>query len=246
MQYELPRGIETIVLAYPRSGSHYVRFLIEYATNRPTLGCLGNERDVPICHNQFPAPSPLAKVTGTPIAVKSHRAGQVRKWLERTREPKRLLLISRNPLECIANHMDHRWTSQTLVENIDWWKRNYLLYEEFAGEKTLICYERLLSPKTRALEIEKLVGFFDHDSARLRDLLTNIESLSTISKLGTNRAWKGVRSGDDLAYHQRRVAKRLRYTHMVSKRLKTSDAVPQQYKESLRRATIKSIFPRFL
>jgi hypothetical protein len=43
-----------ILLSYPRSGNHLMRFCIEILTEMPTLGVIGNNSDIPIFMNIFP------------------------------------------------------------------------------------------------------------------------------------------------------------------------------------------------
>jgi hypothetical protein len=42
-----------ILLSYPRSGNHLVRFFMELLSEQPTLGVLNNVKDRPIFENIF-------------------------------------------------------------------------------------------------------------------------------------------------------------------------------------------------
>ena len=42
-----------VLLSYPRSGNHLVRFFIELLSELPTLGCINNKLDIPIYLNEF-------------------------------------------------------------------------------------------------------------------------------------------------------------------------------------------------
>ncbi|HUG61719.1 MAG TPA: hypothetical protein VMP03_07730 [Methylomirabilota bacterium] len=95
-----------VIASFPRSGNHLVRFMVEYLTGRPTLGCATNPVDVPICRNTFPDdPDVLAHVGGEPIARKVHF---VREIAPMDPPASRLLLVRRDPTEALLSHVEHR------------------------------------------------------------------------------------------------------------------------------------------
>lgn len=51
--------MENILLSFPRSGNHLVRFFIELITELPTYGCIGNKEDKEIYKNIFPEKIPF-------------------------------------------------------------------------------------------------------------------------------------------------------------------------------------------
>ena len=51
--------MENILLSYPRSGNHLVRFFIELLSEIPTYGCKGNKLDIEIYKNEFPEEIPF-------------------------------------------------------------------------------------------------------------------------------------------------------------------------------------------
>ncbi len=68
---------KNVLLSYPHSGNHWVRFIIEYLTGYPTCGIRSNKNDVPIYRNVFPLTShPLAHVNPhlEYLFYKSHKA----------------------------------------------------------------------------------------------------------------------------------------------------------------------------
>ena len=48
-----------ILLSYPRSGNHLVRFFIELLSEIPTFGCKGTKKDIEIYKNLFPEKVPF-------------------------------------------------------------------------------------------------------------------------------------------------------------------------------------------
>ena len=64
------------IISYPRSGNHWVRFIIEFLSRRPTDYLL-NENDGPIYKNTFyfdesKVPSPIRIINKKPIFFKQH------------------------------------------------------------------------------------------------------------------------------------------------------------------------------
>ena len=65
------------LVSYPRSGNHFVRFIIEYITAHPTKGC--SREDDPVCLNIYPT-SNLMKHVNTEyctIVTKSHSVPKI-------------------------------------------------------------------------------------------------------------------------------------------------------------------------
>ena len=45
--------MKNVLLSYPRSGNHLVRFFIELLSEKPTFGCGDNPKDIEIYKNKF-------------------------------------------------------------------------------------------------------------------------------------------------------------------------------------------------
>ena len=85
-----------VLLSYPRSGNHLVRFLIEILTEKPTLGCIENIYDKPIFENTFPEKIPfnidsLLKYHDDDLFRKYHQIPHIEPI------PTELIFIVRNP-----------------------------------------------------------------------------------------------------------------------------------------------------
>jgi hypothetical protein len=93
---------EASILSYPRSGNHFLRFLVEAATGRPTLGASDHEMhltprgfmDLPI----FLRLENLDVRESRPVLVKRHttREGD---------EFSKVVFLVRNPVEAILSHL---------------------------------------------------------------------------------------------------------------------------------------------
>ena len=63
------------ILSYPRSGNTLIRYIVEYLTNRPTIGA-GNGKDDPPIYKRLH--QHLKNVKGEPIAKKEHQVSYLK------------------------------------------------------------------------------------------------------------------------------------------------------------------------
>ena len=96
-----------LLLSYPQSGNHLVRFLIEILTETPTLSLCGNRRDIPIFKNVFPESIPfnitsVEDYDNNNLYAKKHRPPTV--------NPDELIFIVRNPREVLIRHCGEKMT----------------------------------------------------------------------------------------------------------------------------------------
>ena len=92
------------LISYPRSGNHWVRFIIEFLSNRPTDYLL-NEDDGPIHKNTFyfrklEVPSPIHIKNKDPIFYKQH---DIESHPE-VKNDEKVILIIRDPKEAVVRH----------------------------------------------------------------------------------------------------------------------------------------------
>ena len=95
-----------ILLSYPRSANHLMRFLIEILTEMPTLGCIDNDLDKPIFMNIFPKEvkfniGSLDNYNELDLYRKYH-CPPINKSDE-------LIFILRNPKEVLLRHLDYKY-----------------------------------------------------------------------------------------------------------------------------------------
>ena len=149
------------ILSYQRSGNHWVRFIIEYITNTPTLGCINNRSfDTPI-HINFKnfVDNPLKDVDSSksPKYTKAHSIHEIK-------NPEKLILIVRNPLECILSH--NNYIDENLIKKYVSLIDYYNLYD---GKKLLIYYEDLINKSQECLR--DLGSFVDGDINRIEEFI---------------------------------------------------------------------------
>lgn len=180
--------MENILLSYPRSGNHLVRFFIELLSETPTFGCKGNKRDREIYKNVFPEEVPfnISDFDKKDCYIKYHGP-------PKNIRQNKLILIIRNPKEVLLGHNYYKlnikghWASyETYFKNIDY-------YNNHKGEKLLLYYEDIIT--NRQNFINSLYDFLEvNNIEKKKYVLSNIDKLYDLSSKGKNRVWGGIRS----------------------------------------------------
>ncbi|MFW6009241.1 MAG: hypothetical protein ACOCP8_08270 [archaeon] len=163
------------LLSFPRSGNHLVRFIIEYLTERATLGCKGNrKKDPEICkkiNSNF-----LQNVDiNNPIIEKWHRS-----WVIPNDSHKGLIMILRHPIEaCISHNKKYIFNKELMTNKIidtkKWFLKNLNYYQSYNGYKEIIIYENLVFSNYQK-EIRKIVSFLNiSNDKKLEDFLRNFK-----------------------------------------------------------------------
>ena len=190
-----------LIASYPRSGNHLVRSCVEYVTGRPTLGCPGNPKDIPIHLNGFAdAPEILSHVNGDAVAHKVHFVPELENLL-RLHQISKFIFIKRNATEAILAHI----ASQNRRLSFKRLNRQIYKYTElesyYAGSelpKICINYQNLISQDADiySAELDKLFQFLGplvipHYSD---DLKANFGVFRLTIANPSKRAWAGKRS----------------------------------------------------
>lgn len=170
-------GYDYILASFPRSGNHWVRYIIEFFSKRPTVGCGGKKWST---EDDGPLFEKLGKVGYykelKPIVKKRH-------YIQKEDIDKNLILIIRDPLECIVrqglkgnfpkftNIMIPKLSTEycDLIRQFDTWKK----------KKCLIYYEDLLLNINSI--IKKVLEFLDIQKYNIKDLTDNLDYHKKIS-----------------------------------------------------------------
>ncbi|GEM_PF-2507570 len=190
---------ETFLISYPRSGNHWVRFIVEWFSGRPTLGVKGNLRDAPIHKNQFSSTkNPLSHVAAfkMPILRKGHYCEYFDSQVKRRGQAVRLILILRDPFECITRHK-----GKVLKQDLNHYMLLVQKFHDYGGKKHLVYYEDLLA--TPQDEIERLLKFLGISLRRVGLFMRQYDSLVQLSRTARGREWSGSVSGEDPHFHKR-------------------------------------------
>lgn len=180
------------IISYPRSGNHWVRFILEFISNRPTLGCKLNPLDLPIHTNEFKnGDNPIIIKNEVPIGRKEHSIGDID-----LTDNSKMVLIIRDYKECIIRH-NNIITDQTINAYFNLIK----LYDDFKGDKMVCYYEDLLNKPD--VVADELFHFFKcEDIDRLNDFKQNHERYAKLNKNPVKRQWQGSISGENLNFHK--------------------------------------------
>lgn len=154
----------TFVLSFPRSGNTWLRYCLEFLTQRPSLAyyglscqprqrTLGWSADFPVDHRRAPI-------------IKAHRAQEmVLHHNDVMREPNpdtdTLILILRNPKECFARHQHQSWHSLLLnaAIGLGYEPRSYFdninYFETWPSHMRLLVYyeDLIIDPRTTLTRI---------------------------------------------------------------------------------------------
>jgi len=171
--------MKIFLLSYPRSGNSWIRYFVEFISERPTLGCSSNPDDVPLCTNSL-EDNPLLNVdlTAEPVLFKSHGEG-----LESPAQNK-LLFITRSPAIVIKRNCGY-FSRKGIY---DYYKL-LSVFDRWEGQKLYIKYEELmLSPKEN---LQKICTFLDAKQELMDSFLANYENHKKISI----RLYSDVKSG---------------------------------------------------
>jgi len=137
-----------MILSYPRSGNHLTRFIIEYISSRPTMGCYNSLSDTPINERFHGDRKTLEHVSKNKnfIAYKFHKNPFFDFIFN-----KRIIII-RDWRDAITSHAkkgsDHsedfiRKTSKSYIDIIRNIKENDLVvdYKELLNDRKKVCLE---------------------------------------------------------------------------------------------------------
>lgn len=158
--YEKP-----LLASYPRSGTNWIRYIIEYISGSPT-------------------PGQIRYLNGSDFMI--DRAHQAYPVMNKYNE---VILIIRDYRECLLRHNTKLWTETenvySFLENdsvkhpANWYIKNIQAFEKFTGRKLLLYYEDLISNSEEA--VRELSRFLEMNRDRTKEFVATIETRSTES-----------------------------------------------------------------
>ena len=186
--------MENILLSYPRSGNHLVRFFIELLSEIPTYGCHGNKQDIEIYKNVFPEKVPfnISDFDKKDCYIKYHSPP--------SQNINKLILIIRNPKEVLLRHDFYNLN----FNGYNGYFKNIDYYNNYKGKKLLLYYEDIITNKHEF--INTLYDFLDVNNIQKKNyVLSNIDKLYNLSFKGKNRAWGGNFSNSSLDFYYKKI-----------------------------------------
>jgi hypothetical protein len=189
-----------ILLSYPRSGNHLVRFFIELLTETKTNGCKGNRsgKDLPVYKNKYEIEVPfnINEENSKENIIeyyKYHNSFEIKDPINK------LILIIRNPREVLLRHHDNKMVYTDKLDSFDKYFESIDFYNKSECKKILFFYEDIITNKNEF--INDLYNFLEYDNqSKLNYVLENIELLYKTCACATNRGWGGINS-DSVNYY---------------------------------------------
>jgi hypothetical protein len=208
----------SVLLSFPRSGNHLVRFFIELLTEKPTLGIIINSDDTPIYQNEFPEEVPfnikeLSSYNKNDLYVKWHQVPKT--------NPETLIFIVRNPREVLLRHHNYKFVNSGWC-CYDSYFRSVEYFQNFNGKKICFFYEDIITDKIRF--IEELYAFLGCENVSKKDyVLNNIENLYNLSCSGEKRLWAGVKSFGAVNFYYEKISgkDKERFDNYIENKMKT-------------------------
>lgn len=163
------------ILSYPRSGSTWIRYCIEYLSKKPTIGSYSKH---PTGHHSNIISSLIdlgVDETANPIFLRTHDPKDIP-------GKSKIIFLLRNYKEVIIRHQEMSQSDNLLNSLRDHifgeeQGSNYLklinFFDSYPGEKLIIYYEDLISNPD--LEIRRLAKFISAEGNEMESLISNLE-----------------------------------------------------------------------
>lgn len=155
LRYDLP-----LLVSYPRSGTNWIRYIIEYISGQPTPG------------------QPRLHTGGNFIIDRAHKAYPILH-----QHPKAILVI-RDYRECLLRSLPDLWEQIPVPAKflqVEWGKTppvwyalNIEAFDRFRGDKLLLYYEDLIQDS--ASQVWEISEFLGLDTAKTEDFVADLET----------------------------------------------------------------------
>ena len=205
-------------IVFPRSGSHLVRYIIEYCTLQATSEKHGTFKRAIASKEEIKLLNNVETVRGNSSADFMHfttARGFYRKDIEDKHQFKpnfkhveKLGLIIRNPIETYISHYnDDIENPNNILEFNNTMFENFNFFQTFDGEKNIIYYENLINsnPKIYTKEIEKIHELVSFKKHLLEEMLSKWFQIKNDALHSLER--KAV-SGEDILFYSKNTDKK--------------------------------------
>jgi len=191
---------QNILVCYPRSGSTWLRYIIEYFTNKATMGGY----NVPLAVEQS-----ILKINTPSILTRKHEWDN--NWNPHNT---RVLLLVRNYKECIIRNMQDimpvgiEMLNNSIVGNKYF---NYILpiisFNDFDGKKQLMYYEDLI--QNLESEIKKMLSFFEFEISQtaIEEFIHNVSYHKSKSIEIYNTDYYSETGGATISHHANKLTR---------------------------------------
>jgi hypothetical protein len=196
------------IISFSRSGNHLTRFLLEWFSGRPTLGCRGNGKDVPLYAK------PELKSVLSHVNPKLEPIGSKHYYFDLPKNPivesDTVLLILRNYKECVLRHTlsSRSLDDNDSVDQIIAYLTNYIdiiqWVHEWKGKLIIVYYEDLIS--NLADTVPKLLNALNmYDEKKWNEFYSKKDDLlaSCIDIYDNTDNIGSITKGSDTEYYQK-------------------------------------------
>lgn len=187
-----------LIASYPRSANHWVRYIIEYISERPTLGA--DISDLPLCQKIS-----TLKTKDKPIAIKTHYM-KIEKF--HAKRMAGIICIVRNYKEALLRHNKNINKKNFNYKNET---SNYMkvikTYHKWDGPKMMLYYEDLISE--HPIESIRAISDFikNTNPKKLKKIIKNIDEHKKISISYYDKVAKfgSVTKGTSSIFHSKKL-----------------------------------------
>lgn len=203
-------------LSFPNSGTNLTVGLLQALTKKPVRSTLGDPNKVSRHVNRLNLELDNSKLTLYRLHGK--RKGQLAFLRSIDHNKNKLLLILRNPKECIVRHFEYSekdFMNSVISESggYKFFIENLKLFDSWGNQKTklVIYYENLITNPRR--EMIKVLDFFEESHSNLDNIFTNLEGITgkILESYQTSRCVKKrarmFSGGNQSIYHSRNFSK---------------------------------------
>lgn len=213
-----------VILSYPRSGNHLVRFFIELLSEKPTFGCKNNNEDIEIYRNEFDKKIPfnITEYKEDECFHKFHETSQLNKHTHISE----MIFIIRNPKEVLLRHNNFKINNKSY--NNYWNCIDY--YANYNGKKIMFFYEEIITKKEKF--INKLYNFLEVvNEEKKKYVLDNLQELYDISLNGKNRSWGGNRSNYSLNHYYPQIPHEIKdeFDNYLAEKIQKYEFIEKKY-----------------
>ena len=189
--------MKNILLSYPRSGNHLVRFFIELLSEKPTFGGgweTGYRLDIEIYRNKFNEDIPF-NILNSQNSENCYYKYHGHESNIDNLKINNLIFIIRNPREVLLRHEG---------KNYDMYFKDIDIYNNHKGKKLLLYYEDILLDKETF--INTLYDFLEINKPDKKEyVILNIDKLYNLSLNGKGRTWGGNNSNGSIDYYYKKI-----------------------------------------
>lgn len=190
------KGPKTLLLSYPRSGNTWMRYCLEYNTQRPTFHR----------QNYDPRNQPLGWLAGFEVDCTKPPIEKTHVLKVHDKNVDQLILLVRNPKEAIKRASKIHDLTEHFIKKEALYFENIAIYDSWHPEKRLlIYYEDFITNPAETLQ--KVLAFLNEPPIRLAEFLDNYEFHQ---KKAMEIYRESHTKAKDLLYHSRQVKPEVR------------------------------------